>query len=78
MADVTMDTIIKGGQVVTRGGVQKLSIGIKDGKIAVLGPDGALDSSRHVIDATGKYILPGLVDPENHLGTHRPLKDSLR
>ena len=44
MADITMDTIIKGGQVVTRGGVQKLSIGIKDGKIAVLGPDGALDS----------------------------------
>ncbi len=38
MADITMDTIINGGQVVTRQGVQKLSIGIKDGKIAVLGP----------------------------------------
>jgi dihydropyrimidinase len=78
MVDITMDTIIKGGQVVTTGGVQKLSIGIKDGKIAALGADGAVDSARRVIDATGKYILPGLVDPENHLGTQRPLKDSLR
>src|SRR5258705_2694294 len=77
MVDITLDTIIKGGQVVTREGVQKLSIGIKDGKIAVLGPDGALNSGRHIIDAAGKFVLPGLVDPENHLGTHRPLKDSL-
>src|SRR5436190_12549523 len=77
MMDITLDTIIKGGQVVTREGVQKLSIGIKDGKIAILGPDGVLDSARQIIDAAGKFVLPGLVDPENHLGTHRPLKDSL-
>ena len=77
MVDITLDMIIKGGQVVTREGVQRLSVGVKDGKIAVLGPDGALNSARRVIDATGKYVLPGLVDPENHLGTHRPLKDSL-
>ena len=77
MVDITFDTIIKGGQVVTKEGVQKLTIGVKDGKIAVLAPDGALNSARQVIDAGGKYILPGVVDPENHLGTHRPLKDSL-
>src|SRR4030065_194185 len=77
MVDITMDTVIKGGQVVTKEGVQQLSIGVKDGKIAVLGPDGSLNSARHFIDATGKHVLPGLVDPENHLGTHRPLRDSL-
>ena len=77
MGDIVMDTIITGGQVVTKEGVRKLAIGIKDGKIAGLGPDETLISSRQVIDAAGKYVLPGLVDPENHLGTHRPLKDSL-
>ncbi|MGH9363691.1 MAG: amidohydrolase, partial [Thermoanaerobaculia bacterium] len=77
MADIMMDTIINGGQVVTKEGVHKLAIGIRDGKIAALGPDGTLNSSRHVIDAAGRYVLPGLVDPENHLGTHRSLKDSL-
>ena len=77
MVNVVLDTVIKGGQVVTTDGVQKLDIGVKDGRIVVVGPHGALDSARQIIDASGKYILPGLVDPENHLGTQRPLKDSL-
>ena len=77
MVDTNLDLVIKGGQVVTREGVKNIAIGVKDGKIAALGPVEGFNSARRVIDAAGKYILPGLVDPENHLGTHRPLKDSL-
>lgn len=77
MVNVPLDTVIKGGQVVATDGVQKLDIGVKDGRVVVLRPHGAFNSARQVIDASGKYILPGLVDPENHLGTQRPLKDSL-
>lgn len=77
MADILMDTVITGGRVVTKAGIVQLAIAIKDGKIAALAPEGTLASSRHIIDAAGKFVLPGLVDPENHLGTHRPLKDSL-
>src|SRR5438445_3843364 len=77
MALGEMDLVIQHGQVVTSSGMKKVAIGIKDGRIAALtsGPESL--EARRTIDATGKYVLPGLVDPENHLGTHRPLKDSL-
>src|SRR5919109_3326151 len=77
MADTNLDLVIKGGQVVTTGGIKRIAIAVKDGKIAGLGRDEAFDRAREVIDASGKHVLPGLVDPENHLGTQRPLKDSL-
>src|ERR1700751_5030225 len=77
MADMIMDTIITGGRVVTKAGIVQLAVAVKDGKIAALAPEETLGSPRQVIDATGKFVLPGLVDPENHLGTHRPLKKSL-
>ena len=77
MVDGSLDMIIKGGQVVTAAGIKDLAIGIKDGKVAVLAADEALSLAGEVIDARGKHIFPGLVDPENHLGTQRPLKDSL-
>jgi len=76
MALGEMDLVIQHGQVVTSSGVKKVAIGIKDGRIAALtsGPESL--EARQTIDAEGKYVLPGMVDPENHLGTHRPLKDS--
>lgn len=77
MTNASLDMVIQGGQVVTRDGVRKVDIGVKDGKIAVLAPGGNFFTGRRTIDATGKYVLPGIVDPENHLGTMRPLKDSL-
>ncbi len=76
MALGEMDLVIQHGQVVTSSGMKKVAIGIKDGRIAALtsGPESL--EARRTIDAEGKYVLPGMVDPENHLGTHRPLKDS--
>ena len=46
----------------------------KDGKIAALAWGTESLEARQPIDAKGKYVLPGIVDPENHLGTHRPLR----
>lgn len=77
MAVGEMDLVIKRGQVVTGSGVKKLAIGIKDGRIAALTSGTESLAARQTIDADGKYVLPGIVDPENHLGTHRPLKDGL-
>lgn len=34
-----------------------------------------LPSARRTIDAQGRYILPGLVDPHVHLGTHYPFDE---
>jgi dihydropyrimidinase len=77
MAENRMDLVIRGGTVVTGDCVAKSDIGIKDGRIAALVSDGNSLSAARTIDASGKYVLPGIVDPECHLGTQRPLKDSL-
>lgn len=61
-----LDTIIKNGLVVLRGGTRKLDIGIRDGLIAQLTDRLESEASR-VIDAEGHYVLPGLVDAHVHL-----------
>lgn len=54
-----MDIVIKNGTVVNALDIFKADIGIANGKIVAIGQD--LTGTEN-IDATGKYILPGLVD----------------
>ncbi len=58
------DLVIKGGTVVTSGGLAVCDIGVRDGTIAHIGGD--LDGAR-VLDARGKYVFPGGVDLHVHL-----------
>jgi len=44
------------------------SILVKDGKIAAIGTDLAEPEDALIIDAAGKYVLPGLIDAHTHLG----------
>ena len=44
------------------------SILVKDGKIAAIGTDLVAPEDALVIDAAGRYVLPGLVDAHTHLG----------
>lgn len=43
---------------------------VKNGKIESVGPEGSVSipSGAKVIDAEGKVIMPGLVDPHSHIG----------
>ena len=63
------DTIIAGGEVVDPGsGLSgRLDVGIAGGKIAAV--QASLDPSQalHVIDATGKFVTPGLIDLHTHV-----------
>lgn len=43
---------------------------IEDGKISALGADVAAPEGADVVDAAGKWLLPGFVDAHVHLGTH--------
>ncbi|MFL0196562.1 dihydropyrimidinase [Clostridium sp. WILCCON 0269] len=61
-----MDTIIKNGIIITASDTYKADIGIKNGKIAAIA--GQLENkSAKVIDAEGKYVLPGAIDAHTHL-----------
>ena len=63
-----MDTLVKHGTVVTAGGISRADVGIKDGKIALIGDDLEATGAR-IIDAGGCYVIPGGVDVHTHLDT---------
>jgi dihydropyrimidinase len=63
-----VDTIVRGGKVVTASDVTDVAIAIKGERIVALGPESALPPADHVIDATGKIVFPGAIDCHVHLG----------
>jgi dihydropyrimidinase len=67
-----LDLVIRGGQVVTPGGVGAWDVGVEGERIVAIGAPGTLpgDSAR-VIDASGKLVIPGGIDP--HVHTHWPI-----
>ncbi|MDW7656149.1 MAG: amidohydrolase/deacetylase family metallohydrolase [Bacillota bacterium] len=63
------DLIIKGGLVIDpEQGINAvpLDIAIKDGKIALIDSD-IRESAARIIDATGLYVVPGLIDLHTHV-----------
>ena len=69
-----MSLLIKGGQVVTSTGRYVSDVYVEGDTIKTIGRN--LDvQADEVVDATGKYVLPGAIDPHTHLampfmGTH--------
>jgi len=60
--------LIKNGTVMTaiRGTLENTDILIENGKIAKIGKNIAAPAGAKVIDATGKYVTPGIVDCHSH------------
>ncbi len=52
---------------VSNGTIENGSILVRDGKIAQIGQNISAPSGAHVIDATGKYVMPGIVDAHSHI-----------
>ena len=70
MADARVDTIVRGGQVVTSSETYSAAIAISGEKIVALGPEELLPPADKYIDAEGKLVLPGLIDSHVHLDRH--------
>jgi dihydropyrimidinase len=58
--------IIKHGNVVTEEGVQNVDVKIVNGVITAIGTDLTSDKGDQVIDASGKFVLPGVIDVHTH------------
>jgi len=75
-----MSLLIKGGTVVLEETTKKADLLIEKGKIKKLGARIAAKQAKTVIDAKGKYIFPGAIDPHVHLeldlGTGRRSSDT--
>ena len=67
MAD-KVDLIVKNGTVVTSDATVQADLAINDGKFVAIGAPGTLDSLQadDVYDASGKHVLPGVVDGHVH------------
>jgi dihydropyrimidinase len=70
MPATKVDTIVRGGQVVTASETYEASIAIRGEKVVAIGPDELLPPADAYIDASGKYVLPGAIDCHVHLGGH--------
>lgn len=61
------DTIIVNGRVVTATDTYAGDIGLSGGKVAAIGDGLPPENAGKIIDASGKYVLPGGIDVHTHL-----------
>ena len=60
-----LDLIIKNGECYIEGNLNKIDIGVKNGKITNIG-NLESEKSDNLIDASNKLVLPGLIDTQVH------------
>src|SRR5881628_3850001 len=62
-------TLIKNATVltVTKGTLQNTDVLLQNGKIAQIGKNVAAPAGARVVNATGKYVMPGIIDPHSHM-----------
>ena len=65
-----LDLLIRNGQVVTPQGAGAWEIAVQDGRIVAVAAPGTFREASRVIDAAGKVVVPGGVEPHTHLA-HR-------
>lgn len=64
---MAVDLIIADGRAVHPGGVRETSIAVDDGKIVALGDGDDLPEGDRTVDASGRIVMPGVVDPHVHI-----------
>jgi dihydropyrimidinase len=72
-----LDLVIRSDRVVTPAGVGAYDVAIEGEKIAAIAAAGTFgaESARRVVDATGKIVMPGGIDPHVHCKWYSPLPD---
>ena len=74
----TKKILISNGHLVSSKGISKQDILIQNGKIVNIGELSDIESDK-LIDATNKYVLPGIIDPQVHFRDPGfPNKEDLR
>ena len=62
-----LDVLIQGGSVVSPHATERCDVGIRDGRVVVLAAPQSLDfEAARVIDARGKFVVPGGIDAHVH------------
>lgn len=72
------DLVITNARLVDHSGEQYGAIGVADGKIVAIGDVDAMPEARRTVDAGGKVVMPGVVDPHCHLGVNYSYDEDMR
>jgi len=72
------DLLIKNATIltVTKGKLENGSILIHDGKIKAVGSNIATPDNVRTIDATGQFVMPGIIDSHSHMGSEGGINES--
>jgi imidazolonepropionase-like amidohydrolase len=64
--------VIRGATVMTAAGpsLKGASVLLQDGKVAAVGMSIPVPPGAEVVDATGKWVTPGIIDTHSHLGVY--------
>src|SRR3990170_2571130 len=73
----SLDLVVKNVRVVrpNRPAVERLDLGVKDGRYARIAPEIPAADAAAVFDARDLLGFPGLVDAHTHVGIFAPLAD---
>jgi imidazolonepropionase-like amidohydrolase len=65
-------TLIEHATVLTAAGpmLKNTSVLLQNGKIAAIGPDVSGPPNATIIEATGKFVTPGIIDVHSHMGDY--------
>jgi imidazolonepropionase-like amidohydrolase len=60
---------LRGGTVltVTKGTIPNATVVLRDGKIAAVGADVTVPAGAEIIDTTGQFVSPGIIDAHSHI-----------
>jgi len=67
---MAQDLALRGGTVltITQGVIENGTVLIQSGKITAVGKDIAIPPGIRVIDVSGRYVMPGVIDSHSHIG----------
>ena len=71
--------LIRNGTVltVTKGRLSNTDVLLSSGKIAQIGQNLSAPAGATIIDATGKFVMPGIIDPHSHMASDATNEGSL-
>lgn len=60
---------------VTGGTLEKTDVLVQKGKIAAIGKELSAPSGAQVVDGTGRYVMPGIIDAHSHIAVSGPVNE---
>jgi len=72
------DLVIKNARVVRHDGEFQGGVAVAGDRIVATGANDSLPDAKRTIDAGGRVLMPGLVDPHCHLGVKYPYPEDMR